>query len=83
MSYEQSNVGYGLVPHKQNCRCDECERARLQGENRRLKEQLAEAQRDTERLEFLIREGWYECESSDWRSEIDESMTTSCMGGSE
>jgi len=56
---------------------------RLLARCRELEQQLAEAQRDTERLEFLIREGWYEHESSDWRSEIDESIATSHMGGSE
>jgi hypothetical protein len=45
-----------------------------------LKAQLAEAQADTERLEFLIREGWYEYDGSDWRSEIDKSIATSQMG---
>jgi len=48
-----------------------------------LRERLAEARADTERLEFLIREGWYEYDGSDWRSEIDESIATSQMGGSE
>jgi hypothetical protein len=38
MSYEQSNVGPGMVPHRKGCRCDECEIDRL-------KARLAEAER--------------------------------------
>ena len=34
MNYEQSNVGLGMVPHKRNCRCDEC---RIEKQQRRIR----------------------------------------------
>ena len=35
MNYEQSNVGLGMVPHKRNCRCDEC---RIEKQQQRIRE---------------------------------------------
>jgi hypothetical protein len=43
MSYEQSNVGLDMVPHRKNCGCTECQCDRLGADVRRLRRELAEA----------------------------------------
>lgn len=42
MNYEQSNVGLGMVPHKRNCRCDECRIEKQQQRIRMLEIELRE-----------------------------------------
>jgi hypothetical protein len=41
MNYEQSNVGSGMVPCREGCRCNECEIERLSAENRALRSAFA------------------------------------------
>jgi hypothetical protein len=43
MSYEDTNVGLGMVPHRGNCRCGECRIDRLQSTNRALESRLSKA----------------------------------------
>jgi hypothetical protein len=43
VSYEQSNVGMGMVPHKKSCGCDECKVERLAAELAACRELLGKA----------------------------------------
>lgn len=38
MTHGETNAGLGMVPHKTNCRCNECELDRLQSENARIRQ---------------------------------------------
>jgi len=45
LDHGETNVGLGMVPHKKNCRCNECELDRLQSENTSLRAELANLHR--------------------------------------
>ena len=46
MNHEQSNVGLGMVPHKRNCRCDECRIEKQQQRIRKLEAWIFQAYKE-------------------------------------
>jgi hypothetical protein len=43
IQHGETNVGLGMVPCKPNCKCPECQIARLRAENEALRELLLES----------------------------------------
>lgn len=74
MSYEQSNVGSGMAPHRKNCQCDDCTIERLRAENAALRSRLAESEARHERVMAAIRP-FCEKHAPDLLAEFDASLS--------